>query len=40
MVFLFDTSSFSVRGLPVGMSLAGEGPGELPAQVTASSPVE
>lgn len=27
MVFLFDTSSFSVRGLPVGMSLAGEGPG-------------
>lgn len=27
IVFLFDTSSFSVRGLPVGMSPAGEGPG-------------
>lgn len=27
MVFLFETSSFSVRGLPVGMSPAGEGPG-------------
>lgn len=29
MVFLLDTSSFRVRGLPVGMSPAGERPGAI-----------